>query len=118
MTKVIIFVEHYDYFGGHKFSHQEYSSLLEGFAAYKYAKEHHDYDYDDSFHETRIRLVRKFPVQIPEQRPHARSKWEWERMCKEVEESKNKTWFEEFLNEAFIDDEVFFDIDDEDDILI
>ena len=109
-VKVILTKEYYNYFGGQRFTTEKYSTLADGWKAYKHAREHLDFQYDDAWHHTTIRLVHQFPSIIPVQRPHARGEYEW--LCLQaLQDMYNDSDNEDF----FIDDEILledFNIDD------
>lgn len=85
--ELVVCVRHYDYFGGEKREMQVYENLLEGWSAYKKGISI-DFDYGDAFRETSYYVKHDYSVALKPQRWHARSKYEWDRICKELEEKK------------------------------
>ena len=74
---IVIQVEHYDYFGGHKFEHIQVEGALAGWSKYKELAQK-DFSYEDAWRFTEI-LYTTTPcaVETKPQRLHARSYYEW-----------------------------------------
>ena len=74
---IVIQIEHYDYFGGHKFEHIQIEGALAGWNKYKELAQK-DFSYEDAWRFTEI-LYTTTPcaVEVKPQRPHARSHYEW-----------------------------------------
>ena len=113
---LIVSVKFYDYFGGEKITTTKYNNLLEGWNAFKNSRAK-DFRYDDAFQHTSVYIRHDFSIQTAPQRPHAHTKYEWEKICDERFEALhngfNKAEFE-FLTNLFIYGK---DIDIEDDVL-
>lgn len=108
MVKVIIRDEYYDYFGGQKNRIYKYSTLLEGWREYMRMKSN-VFTYDDSYYRVYISLCVPTRENKP-QRPHARSRDEWENMVACQEYNDNRMFDDEEI--AYLLSNVF-DIDDE-----
>lgn len=117
---LVVSVKFYDYFGGEKTTTKKYNNLLEGWNAFKNSRAK-DFIYDDAFQRTSVYIRHDFTAPKFPQRPHARTKYEWEKMCEEKEKAEfeashcgfNEAEFK-FLTHLFIDGK---DINIEDDIL-
>lgn len=74
---IVIQIEHYDYFGGHKFEHIQVEGALAGWNKYKELAQK-DFNYGDAWRFTEI-LYTTTPcaVETKPQRLHARSYYEW-----------------------------------------
>ena len=74
---IVIQIEHYDYFGGHKFEHIQVEGALAGWNKYKELTQK-DFRYEDAWRFTEI-LYTTTPcaVETKPQRSHARSYYEW-----------------------------------------
>lgn len=74
---IVIQIECYDYFGGHKFEHIQVEGALAGWSKYKELAQK-DFSYEDAWRFTEI-LYTTTPcaVDTKPQRPHARSYYEW-----------------------------------------
>ena len=74
---IVIQIEHYDYFGGHKFEHIQIEGALAGWNTYKQLAQK-DFSYEDAWRFTEI-LYTTTPcaVETKPQRLHARSYYEW-----------------------------------------
>ena len=74
---IVIQIEHYDYFGGHKFEHIQVEGALAGWSKYKELAQK-DFSYEDAWRFTEI-LYTTTPcaVETKRQRLHARSYYEW-----------------------------------------
>lgn len=99
----------YDYFGGQKVTYKSFENLLEGWNTFK--KElATDFRYDDAFQETTYFVTHNYTVVDKPQRPHARSLYAWEKMCKERKEKEYRDAHNgfnemevEFLTSLFVD---------------
>ena len=84
-----ILVERYDYFGGHKHDLKKFDNLLDAWNEYKRLKKF-DYSYDDgSFSSTKLPYNRFVYEREYNNRFHARSKYEWERIKERQEIEKH-----------------------------
>ena len=74
---IVIQIEHYDYFGGHKFEHIQVEGALAGWNKYKELAQK-DFSYEDAWRFTEI-LYTTTPctVEAKPQRLHARSYYAW-----------------------------------------
>lgn len=74
---IVIQIEHYDYFGGHKFERIQCEGALAGWNKYKELAQK-DFSYEDAWRFTKV-LYTTTPcaVETKLQRPHARSYYAW-----------------------------------------
>lgn len=88
--------DYYNYFGGHKPEYKSFTNLLEGWAEYKRLKAT-DFDYDDAWKETTYFITHNYTVENKPQRPHARTKSEWEAMCNQKYEDEHLGFSKEVI---------------------
>lgn len=112
---LVIVIDYYNYFGGHKPEVKNFSNLVEGFKEYKRIKSN-DFDYDDAFHHTKCYIRNDFTKEIPKQRPHARSYAEWLKK-KKHERFKNDKEIINFLDKEMVEFLLSLS-EDEDEIII
>ena len=88
--KYVIRLEKYDYFSGASTTeYKSYTELLEFWKEYKQLKRK-DYAYGDSYQSTHYFTVHKEGVEVPPQRPHARSFEEWKNISLAREQAEEK----------------------------
>ena len=100
--KYVILLDKYDYFGGASTTeYKSYTDLLEFWKEFKELKRT-DYNYGDSYQSTHYFTVHEDPVEIPPQRPHARSYEEWEKISLARKQAEEKLAPFDFDDEPII----------------
>ena len=88
--KYVIRLEKYDYFGGASTTeYKSYTNLLEFWKEFKELRET-DYNYGDSYQSTHYYTVHKEDAEAAPLRPHARSKYEWEKISLARKQAEEK----------------------------
>ena len=96
---------HYDYFAGaSSYEYKSYTNLLDFWKEYTRIRES-DYDYGDSFRSTDYFAIPDDTVVLKPQRPHARTKYEWEELLR-ASEIEDKIVSEPVLEIDFDDEPI------------